>query len=313
MDTELKISVLGANPSWQKTMFFHDLRMGEVNRAREENSYPSGKGINFCRALRYSGLADFQIFQFAGGNNGKLLCEALDADGFLHHTITTEKETRNCITCLDRDGNMTELIGASHPVSENEIDQMLTALKTYLPGSGILAVTGSLPDGTSCDLYADAVKLAAECDIPVLIDAVAGIEDMLSVPGKFILKVNQDEFIKITGEKDIIAAHRCAAKKFPGKIFAITNGPREATLSNGKKLYHYTLPEIKVVNPLGSGDTASAVMSALFALGGTEDEVFKQALAAASANCLTETAGMFIPEESRKLAAKIKVSTGDLL
>ena len=312
MNNKLKVSVLGANPSWQKTLFFETLLAGKINRAKWEKNYPSGKGVNFCRALRYSRLAEFQIFQFAGGNNGKLLCEALDADNFQHHTVVTETETRNCITCLDPDGNMTELIGASYPVSTLESQKMLDNLKEFLPGSAILAVTGSLPDGTSPDLYIKAAELAVKYNMPVLIDALAGIDGILSLPGKVILKVNQEEFFNITGQSEIIDAHRFAAGKFPDKIFAITNGPGEATLSDGKHIYRYRLPEIKVVNPLGSGDTASAVMTALFASGIPAGEAFKQALAAASANCLNETAGMFDPAESSRLAEKTGISMENL-
>ena len=306
-DKKVRIAVLGANPSWQKTLFFNDLTPGAVNRARKEECYSSGKGINFCRAVRCSGLAETEIFQFAGGVNGKLLCDGLDDAGFVHYTVNTSAETRNCITCLDQHGNMTELIGVSHAVTDAESRQMLDELTKHLPSSSILAITGSLPDGTSPSLYVKAVEIAVRNRLPVLVDALAGIGDILQQDGRIILKVNREEFFKITGKNEIVSAHRYAAEKFPGKIFAVTNGGGEATLANDEKLCYYTLPEIKVVSPLGAGDTASAVLAALFAGGCQETEAFRYALAAASANCLNATAGEYRLEEAEKFASMIGV------
>ena len=130
-----KILVLGANPAWQKTLFFKNFVPGEVNRAIKEENYPSGKGINLCRALRCSGVENFMLFQFAGGDNGQKLCSGLDVAGFPHTSVHTTGETRNCITCLDQHGFMTELIGVSQALSQKETDEMLAKLQNLLPGS----------------------------------------------------------------------------------------------------------------------------------------------------------------------------------
>ena len=300
---------MGANPAWQKTLFFESFVPGQVNRASREENYPSGKGVNFCRALKSSAITEFKLFQFAGGNNGQKHCQALDRDGFDHETVITAGETRNCITCLDRNGFMTELIGVSVPVSDGESRDMLDRLKSSLPQAAIFAITGSLPDGSDPDLYPQAVAVALENDIPVLIDSLVKTDAIMKLPGKIILKVNQEEFFKITGENEIISAHRKVAALYPGKIFAITNGPDNASLSDGRSIWSFQLPETEVVNPLGSGDTAAAVMSALTAIGESAPEAFRQALAAASANCQTPIAGEFYPEKAAEIASKIKVSS----
>ena len=78
-----KIAVLGANPALQKTMFFKEFRYGEVNRARRLESFPSGKGINFCRAAASWGRAAGVLFQFSGGENGKFVTDGITAEGFV--------------------------------------------------------------------------------------------------------------------------------------------------------------------------------------------------------------------------------------
>ena len=306
------VAVCGANPSWQKTLFFDKLIPGKVNRAKKEENYPSGKGVNFCRALRCSGLADLRLIQFAGGINGQRLCAGLDAAGYIHETVVTSAETRSCITCLDQNGNMTELIGASIQILPDEENDFFQKLQKLLSQADILAITGSLPDGSNPDIYQQAAKLAVEKDIPLLFDTLIGIDDIFRLPGKSILKVNREEFFKITGENEIISAHRCAASRYPGKVFAVTNGGESATLANDDFLWEYTLPSINVVSPLGAGDTASAVMSALYAAGVSEKDAFLQALAAASANCLTPMAGEFDTANADMIAGQIKTSQSKL-
>ena len=68
-----------------------------------------------------------------------------------------------------------------------------------------------------------------------------------------------------------------------------------------------------MISPLGAGDTASAVMAALFAGGYHESEAFRHALAAASANCLNATAGEYLPDDAAKLASEISCSVEKLV
>ena len=202
---------------------------------------------------------------------------------------------------------MTELIGVSQAVTADEERELLTGLDASLPRADLFAVTGSLPDGSDPDLCRKAAALAVKHGLPVLIDAVTGALPVLELPGKIILKVNKEEFLRITGCSDAETAHRFAGEKYPGRIFAITDGAGKAALSDGETLWTYTLPRIDVVSPLGAGDTASAVTAALFAGGMAPEEAFRQALAAASANCLNATAGEFSREAWCALARQITV------
>ena len=178
------IIVMGANPAWQKTLIFRKFSSGAVNRAEREANYPSGKGINFCRALRCSGTAEMKLFQFAGGDNGRKLCAGLDADGFPHDTTWTRGETRNCITCLDDAGKMTELIGVSSALTADEEDEFLKRLDKALPSADLFAIAGSLPGDSDPSLYRRAAGLAVKYDLPVLIDAVSGVLPVLELPGR---------------------------------------------------------------------------------------------------------------------------------
>ena len=64
------IAVLGPNPAWQKTLFFDRFAYGKINRAKEMQQFPAGKGINFCRAAACHSRAVGRLVQFTGGENG---------------------------------------------------------------------------------------------------------------------------------------------------------------------------------------------------------------------------------------------------
>lgn len=307
------ILVLGANPAWQKTLFFRNFAYGDVNRSCRMETYPAGKGVNFCRAAKIWGRIEPELFQFAGGVNGKLLRDGLEREELAAVTVPVAGATRCCTTCLDESTRtMTELIEPSHAVSETEAAQLLQAFETALAGASGAAVCGSLPDGSSYTIYHRAAELAHKAGVMILFDAWQNIEPCLSA-GKNILKINRQELSKMTGISDLRAALRALFSRFELQFAAITDGAGCAYASNGKTLFTYTLPPVaEVVSPLGCGDTASAVLLSEVVAGTPFEYAFQLALGAASANCLNGTSGSFDRSTAVKLSAKITVSCGEL-
>lgn len=299
-----KIAVLGPNPAWQKTLFFTSFNKGAVNRARVMDSLASGKGINFCRALSCEKKSRFTLIQFSGGNNGRLLDEALSQSEMDFVSIKVKGETRCCITCLDESAQvMTELIEPSFPASQEESEELLTAFDQVLESSAGAAFCGSLPDGTDPVLYVKAAALAAKHHALLLIDAFRDLSEVFDAAGKVLLKINKEELEKLSGEKEIDAGLKKLFAQYSSlKYAAITDGPENAFASDGEKIAEYTLPQLpQVISPLGCGDTASAVLLSEICSGTALFPAFQYALAAASANCLNATPGLYKIEDAEKL------------
>jgi len=302
------ILVMGANPAWQKTLIFAGLHKNRVNRAHRIEAYPAGKGVNFCRAAACFGKEETLLLQFAGGSNGKRLCDALNEEEIRHETVETKAETRCCVTCLDdTDSGMTELIEPSGGIAPDEKNELLERLKAHVGNASLFAIMGSLPDGMELSLYEKAVGIAVSAGVPVLVDAVKGIVPVLELPGKIFLKVNREEFFELTGCREIRKAHSHAATRWGNVSFAVTNGAESATFSDGFRFLRYALPELSVVNPLGAGDTSSAVFASCLLTGMEPAEAFRYALAAASANCLSERAGEFRMEDCDAILSQIHI------
>ncbi|MCQ2351974.1 MAG: PfkB family carbohydrate kinase [Victivallaceae bacterium] len=304
------IAVFGANPAWQKTVYYEKFTPGEVNRAIKMDAFASGKGVNFCRALHCAQLGEAHLFQFADGDNGKKHQNFLDREKIRHTSIATGFETRICSTCIDlATGSATELIEPSFPADETACAAMVSAWASALPDCQGCAITGSLPDKTNPALYGKIIREALMRRLPLLIDAVSGIGAALKTSDRFILKINASELKKLMRQDETVSALRSAAAKWSNAVLAITDGSNNALLAADGKSYTYSLPEIKVVNPIGSGDTASAVLLGNLLSGMDAPSAFARALAAASANCLDPTPGHFDPAVAEKLLPEAELFT----
>ena len=90
---------------------------------------------------------------------------------------------------------------------------------------------------------------------------------------------------------------------------AITDGPNSAFASDGKVFATYTIPSVEVVNPIGCGDTASAVFLSELLSNNDIVNSFLMALSAASSNCLSwKPANYDVNEAIKKVDDEIKVS-----
>ena len=299
------ISVFGANPAWQKTLYFGEFRRGQVNRAEKLELYAGGKGVNFCRAAKCRNVARTVLYQFSGGANGTLHEAALAGEGIDCRAVRVAAETRCCTTVLDRTGDaMTELIEPSHAPGGAEIAEMLRVFDAGLDDADGAAIAGSLPDGTDKALYTEVAKLAAKHGKPLLVDAVYA--PMLDAAGDFILKINMDELKKLTGETEAQAALRSGMEKWPRGVLAITDGAAAAYLAAEGKMWRYAIPRIEVVSALGAGDTCSAVTMSEFLNGTSAVDAFACGLAAASATGLSSRAGEFDDADAARLMPTVE-------
>lgn len=301
---------LGANPAYQKTLFFDAFRYGEVNRVSEMRIFASGKGINFCRAGKRYGKADFELVQFAGGDTGVFIEHELAAEGMRNRTIHTSGVTRCCSTCLCRaSGRMTEIIEPSSPLTCEEFAQGLAAIAAALEHADGFAVCGTLPTGTDKSFYRLAGGEALKRNIPVLADAYINMEELLSSDGCIYLKINLEELGRLTGCSGAAEGLQKLKKIYPSiRCAAITDGPGRAYLQYSGGLFAFALPKLeKIVNPIGCGDTASAVWFSELLCGTAPEEACRFALGAASANCLDPQGGSFDPAKAKELAGMVKV------
>jgi len=307
-----KILVIGPNPAWQKVLLFENFRPGKINRARERIYFASGKAINFCRALHcHRPEQECRLFQFAGGESGDKVTAELDREKIPHTTVAIAGSTRICTTCCcGASGAITELIEPAAAVGKENVAELLADFARHLPEAGLVAFCGTLPPGAENFLYVEAARLTAKYRIPLLIDSYMELETLLSLHPAPMLKINADELRLFTGETETVPALRKLFARFPLRFAAITDGAGDALLCDDRHLHRYHLPKLeRIVNSIGCGDTANAVLSAELLAGAAPVDAFAEALAAATANCLSVRCGEFDPADRAKFRGLIQIET----
>ncbi|KAJ2876033.1 hypothetical protein GGH93_001061 [Coemansia aciculifera] len=313
------ILCLAPNAAYQTTLLFDRISLGQVNRATKQTNSLGGKGQNFAIAsLGYTGVSTrVTLLQILGGSTGTQI-EALERQqGIDYITVHTSQQTRTCTTCLDTStGSMTELVGVSEaidPAAAAEFENTaLEILQSSHPPQA-LALCGTFPPGLCPDAVARIVGATKSSKgTLVFVDAVKDIQPTLATGFVDILKINSSEVITLASAHcaepvnvDLVQTAADLARRFSIGVVAVTDGPSTAYLVDTKSSTSYELrvPDLLkdldyylgkpadncgklVLNPLGAGDTCSAVMLNSILDDTTAVDAFALGLAAASASCL---------------------------
>ncbi len=303
-----RILALGLNPAWQKSLFFDELRFGEVNRASEAHAMASGKGINFIRAVRTWGGAEAVVVQPVGGYTGRLIRDSLREEGLDANSVPVDAPTRTCTTLIcGKSTSATEIIEPSGELCREEVELLKETLEQELKHSDALALCGTYPPGITPGFYAWAAACARTAGKPVILDAYKGIHPTLE-GGVDFLKINRAELTALTGSADVIESLlRLRRNGSPG-VLAVTDGGEDAFLADSEGVWMFAVPPVEpFTNPIGAGDTCTAVMFLEVLSGKTPAEAFACGLAAASASCMTSYPAVYRRTDAEHLLKSISL------
>ena len=102
------IVTLTPNPSIDRAIVIDALHRGEVHRATSSRVDPGGKGVNVSRALAAQGAPTIAVIP-AGGPEGHLMEELLDAAGVARRSVAVAGALRMNVSVLEPDGTTTKL------------------------------------------------------------------------------------------------------------------------------------------------------------------------------------------------------------
>jgi len=297
------------NPAWQKTLRFEYYRVGEVNRAWEIQENGGGKGVNLARVLRNLGFP-VAVTGFAGGYTGQSLRAELRRSGCHDLLVECQAQTRCCYTVIDeKTEQATELIEPAAAITMEEIQRLQQGLRESYPAFSAVCLCGSLPPGLDGAFYADIVQQARAHNLPVLLDSANDLEPVLEA-GVTLLKINAAELQHLSGQDDLRAAAAALQDRYHLPWLGVTGGAEQAWLFSRGSTYLYTLPRLPhLVSCIGAGDCASAILARRLAEepdGERLPEYFVEALACASASCLTATPALFAPAAAEEIQRQIR-------
>ena len=254
------------NPSIDISYPLEELKLDTVNRVSEVSKTAGGKGLNVTRVLAESGET-VGATGFVGGTNGQFIKTHLprDVQSFFYDILG---DTRNCIAIL-HEGNQTEILEAGPEIIRTEALGFLHHFKFLMPTADVVAISGSLPTGLPVDYYASLIEIAGEAGSKVVLDSSGkSLEAVLHSPFKpTVIKPNREELSQLLG-RDVSADFEDLKEVLKDSLFEgiewiiVSLGGDGAFAKHEDVFYKVDIPKIEVVNPVGSGDSTVAGISA---------------------------------------------------
>ena len=305
------ILCLGTTPADQRTMTFAALQLDGVNRAISVTRTASGKSINVARVARTLG-ADVLATGFVGGDAAPFMRADLDAAKIRHDFVDVAPTTRACITVIDEStGAATELIEESKEVEPEAWDRLVDRLDAHLRTAGVLVLSGTLTPRAPQDFYARCVARAAQHGVRTIVDGSGEPLKQALAAKPFIVKPNRAELGRTLGmDASTDAGVRDAmrhALSWGVQWVVVTMGRDGAIASDGNAFWRVRTPDVRVINPIGSGDAFAAGLSIALTCGPTMPEALVVGAACGVANAMTRVAGHVRPDDVATLMAQLEV------
>ena len=275
------------NPSIDYVVKMDKLKIGEVNRANNEELYPGGKGINVSLMLNELKVENTAL-GFLGGFTGEYIENTLVSRGVNTEFIKLQ-EGLSRINLKIKDEGETEINGKGPCISEDELLLLYKKIEK-LKDEDILVLCGSIPKSLSNTLYEDIVSMVAKKNVKVIVDATSNLLLNTLKYNPFLIKPNIHELEEIFKTKidsiDKTIFYATKLKDMGAENVLISMGKDGALLVDEKgEIYLSNAPKGNVVNTVGSGDS----MVAGFISGYLRTKDYKEALKL-GASCGSATA-----------------------
>ncbi len=283
------IHTVTANPALDLTYRIQTIKFDDTNRSKKVLRAPGGKGINVSRVAARLGHPTVAM-GFVGGGSGIEIEALLKAEGvrtwFTHH----KEPTRTNAIIQDDAGQQIRVSGPGASVTQDEVEALIESILD-LRQPDFLLLSGGLLDGMPRDFYTamiryairDQVKVAADADGDALKSAVAA--------GVYLIKPNQYELERLTGEpvRSYDDAVRAAdvALNAGVSIVLCSLGADGAVLVTRESAWKAVPPRVKTNSAVGAGDSMLAGALVALAEDKSLDEVLRLGVACGTATATT--------------------------
>jgi tagatose 6-phosphate kinase len=305
------ILCVGTTPAAQRVMVFRQLAPDAVNRAATTLDGAAGKSINVAKVLKVLGEAPVAA-GFLGGDRGEFVRRTLETRGVALDFVTVAAPTRQCITVIDQaTGAITELVEESRAAAPVDFERLLEILRRRIPGSRAVVMSGTIAPGGSQDLYLHGTRLARQSGALSIIDAQGAALRQALDAGPGLVKPNRAELAATVGHDlpDMAAAMEAMRelRERGAERVVVTAGREPALACDGRRFWCIRAPQLKAVNPIGSGDAFTAALTWRLVRGDDLGEACRWAAAAGAANALTLMVGEVEWAEVERLHGQVHV------
>ena len=300
------IYTLTFNPSIDYYLHVEVFNEGKVNRAKANNKYPGGKGINVSRVLSRLGIRS-KTLGFIGGFTGKFIEEYLVNEGIDTDFIVINEDTR--INVKIKSKNETEINGEGPRINEEELKQLFDKIDK-LTSEDFLVLSGNVQSSLPRDIYYKIQESCKDNNTNIIVDTTGEALTLALRNKPFLVKPNKDELSEIFGlevnSKEGIAHYGRKLVALGAENVIISMGGEGAILVCEAGVYHAEAPKGTVVNSVGAGDSLIGGVIAEYSRSKNLLEAFKWGVAAGSATAFS--LDLCTKEEVESLLKKVNIT-----
>lgn len=303
------IATVTLNPAIDVRYTLSQFQMGGVNRVSSIEKSAGGKGLNVTRVLSRLGQK-VTCTGFLGGKSGEWIESELSHLKVHNSFVPIKGETRTCLAILSKEGQ-TEILETGPFIPSNELEIFDRTFSSILDTVDFVVVSGSLPEGVPTGFYSELSKNANQKGVRLLLDTSepALAEGIAGKP--FLIKPNKEEFARLIGKTfdstDDMLRHAQAICHKGIHYVLLSLGEEGAILVSEKRVLRAKVPNVKAVNPVGSGDSMLAGFTYAYSHGFPIGEVLKWACACGMSNAIMEKTGEVNLLDIRRFVKEIDV------
>ena len=310
----MKINTITLNPVYDVMIRVPNFRPFGENVAASRAVFSGGKGINVSRALLSSGFGRITgpAFLLLGEENGRALENDLRAFGLDVRACYVPGRTRENLTFVSDGLPETRVSSNDFSAESSDLQRLLTEIRSIAEPDDILVMSGKTPkglsDGDRLGFFRELTRLTP-C---VALDSGSFSAEEIHRLRPWIIKPNEEELDALIGAPcptlpDRIAAVSSLCREgLPNVLLSL--GGDGAIYGGEKGFFRVSVPRIKPVSTVGSGDSLLAGLTSAFAEGLTIEEALTRACAFGTACCLEPGPNPPKPDAIARIARDVTVT-----
>ncbi|KZZ85689.1 1-phosphofructokinase [Bacillus sp. SJS] len=293
------------NPSIDYFIQLEEFQLGSLNRSKETQLFPGGKGINVSRVAKRLGTESTAL-GFAGGFTGEFLKNFLQSESIAADFVEVLDNTR--INVKLKTGMETE-INASGPIITGGQQEQLISKINQLEKGDLLVLAGSIPSSMPLTFYSKLSEICKNAGAETVIDTTGPALEETFQFEPLLIKPNHHELGELFHTK-VSTVNEAA---YFGKRL-ISLGVRNVIVSmagegavfiNQDQVLKAAVPKGILKNSVGAGDSVVAGFLASYTKFGDYEEAFRAGTAAGSATAFSHD--LCTKEEAEKLLEQVKI------
>jgi len=286
------------NPSLDYVVTMKEFALGKTNRTETEQIFPGGKGINVSIVLKNLGL-ESTVLGFTAGFVGEEIERRVHKLG-LGSAFIRVQEGVSRINVKLKDFEGTEINGQGPIVGCRERNQLMQQLEKLQAGD-VLVLAGSPAKGMGDSSYKEILERLEERGILFVVDVSGRILLEVLPNHPFLVKPNNHELGEIFGvtldsREAVVPYAKILQEKGARNVLVSLAGEGAVLVAENGAVYMLPVPEGKLINAVGAGDSMVAGFLAGWQQSGGNEEpedpyeqAFRLAVAAGSASAYSET------------------------